>query len=74
MLENGIYALFGTILVMTVLIMKPVSLELNKIRGGNNLEADVALTPIAHWTAMHVISDAVFVGMGSPALPESFVS
>ena len=41
---------FGTILVkvvMTVLIMEPVSLELNIIRAVHNSDTDVALKPIA---------------------------
>ncbi len=65
---------FARILVMTVLIIKPVSLELIKIRASHNSETNVALKPIKHQTAIHVISDAAFVGMGAPELPESFVS
>ena len=56
-----------------VLIMEPVSLELNVIRAGHNSETDVALTLTVHRTSMNCICDAAFVGMGAPELPESFV-
>ncbi len=44
----------GTIIIMTVLIMEPVSLELNKIGTSHNLATDLAQTPIAHRTAAYV--------------------
>ncbi len=65
---------FGTIIVMTVLILEPVLLELNKIRTGHNSATNSALTAIAHWTAIHVICDATFVSMLESELPKSFVS
>jgi hypothetical protein len=38
---------FGTIIIMTVLIMEPVPLELNdKIQSGHKSATDIALTPI----------------------------
>jgi hypothetical protein len=64
----------GTIMIMTVLIMEPVSLELNKILTGHNSAADLAHTPMAHQTAIYVISDAVSVRMVAPELPEPHIS
>ncbi len=58
---------------MTVLILEPVSLELNKIRTSHNSATEAALAPIAHRTAIHVISDAAVVRMRAPHLPKSFV-
>ena len=54
---------FGSILVMTVLIMEPVSLQLKKISAGHYSETDLAPAPIAHRTTIHVISDIASVGV-----------
>ena len=40
--------MFGFVLVVTILIMEPVSLELNKIRTGHNSETDLATAPMAN--------------------------
>ncbi len=47
---------FGTIIIMTVLIMEPVPLELNKIRTCHKAATDLALTPIAHRSEIYLIS------------------
>ena len=54
---------------MTVLIMEPVSLELNIIMKGHNSETDLATTLMAHRTPINVIFDAASVGMRAPELP-----
>ena len=54
---------FGTIIVMTVLIMEPVSLELNKILTSHNSATDLAQTPMGHRTAIYVI-----LGLEQPLL------
>ncbi len=54
---------FGTIIIMIVLIMEPVPLELNKIRTCHKAATDLALTPMAHRTATYLIFDAASVHM-----------
>ncbi len=59
----------GTIIVMSVLIMEPVSLELNKILPSHNSATNLAPIPMAHWTAIYVINDAASVCMCASELP-----
>ena len=54
---------FGFIVVMAVLIMEPVSLELNKIRTGHNSHTDLTTATTAQRTPINTKSDAAFVGM-----------
>ena len=61
--------IFGLIVVMAVLIMEPVSLELNKIGTDHNSKTDLATAPTAQRTTINVISDAAFVGMRARELP-----
>ena len=58
---------------MTVLSMKPMSLELNKIRTCHNSATDLAQTPMAHRTAIYVVFDAASVSMVAPELPVPYV-
>ncbi len=60
---------------MTVLIMEPVSLELNKIQNGHNSATDLAqtVTLMAHRTARYIILDGASVLMVAPELPEPYV-
>ena len=58
---------------MTVLIMKPMALELNKIRTCHNSATDLAQTPMAHRTAIYVVFDAASVSMVAPELPVPYV-
>ena len=62
---------FGLIVVMAVLIMEPVSLELNIIGTGHNSETDLATAPTAQRTTINVISEAAVVGMIARELPAS---
>jgi hypothetical protein len=57
------FSFFGAIIVMTVLIVEPVSLELNKIRTGHNLATDLTLTQMEHQTTIYVINDVESVLM-----------
>ncbi len=74
--QNNLVVLqsFGSIIVMTVLVMEPVLLELNKIQTSHNQATDAALTLMAHLRTIYVIFDAAFVGMLASELPKSFVS
>ncbi len=58
------------IIIMTVLVVQPVVLELNKIRAGHKSATDLALTLMEHLTAIYVILDAASVLMIAPQLPE----
>ncbi len=58
---------------MTVLIMKPMSLQLNKIRTFHNSATDLAQTPMAHRTAIYVVFDTASVSMVAPELPVPYV-
>jgi len=58
---------------MTVLIMEPVPLELNKIRTCHKSATDLALTPMAHRTAIYLIFDAASVHMIEGELPVASV-
>ncbi len=58
---------------MTVLIMEPVQLELNKIRTCHKAVTDLALTPMAYRTAIYLIFDAASVHMMEGELPVASV-
>ena len=64
---------FETIIIMTVLIMEPVSLQLNKILNCHNWATDLALTLMAHRTAIYIIFDAASVHMIARELPVASV-
>ena len=58
---------------MTVLIMEPVPRELNKIKTCHNAATNLALTPMAHRTAIYFIFDAASVHMIARELPVASV-
>jgi hypothetical protein len=73
--QNNLVVLqfFGTIIIMTVLIMEPAALELNKILTCHNSATDPAQIPMAHLTVIYVILDAASVLMIASELPEPYV-